>query len=239
MKLILACALLVIAPVIFAAPHPGIGQNGEHSSFSIDAITLVKQIGNEQFCSGALISDRMVLTALHCVLSIGMRKPHPAESLQVGFGPSVHSAKTKWLNIQEIRIANGTFVANVAALSGKDFAILVLAESVNLEPILIAEHPFLENSRLLVAGFGEDRFGFVGMRHTTHIRRTTYEGRKFAFVGGGCKGDSGGPILNHDGKLVGILSYGISRHCTPNVVRFAEPLATFKRFISFQNQELS
>ena len=203
---------------------------------NLDGVVIVQRRGQEDFCSGALVSDRLVLTALHCVRNVGDTGEHGASSFQVGFGTSTYDEETRWVDVREVLVSDESYAQSVEDLRGSDFALLVLETPVDRTPFpMPVQMPLPEkDAELVIVGFGEDRYGYVGKKHTTRVTVMEQTENGFAFVGGACRGDSGGPILDRNGRLVGLISLGTTKHCIPERTRFGQPLAAFTDFITDQ-----
>jgi hypothetical protein len=73
-------------------------------------------------------------------------------------------------------------------------------------------------------GFGEDRYGRLGLRHATRVTITRQGARTLTFAGAGCRGDSGGALVDDSGTLVALVSLGTRRHCTKQGLRYGQRL---------------
>lgn len=198
-----------------------------------NGVVIVARQGETDFCSGTVLSDTMVLTALHCVQDIGTDAPRPAAAFRVGFGAATFDKNVRWIGVGEVRTRGVTRLGKVEDLQGIDVAVLMLQTPFAGERFSLPEQtpPPQVGSKLTIVGFGEDRYGLVGRRHATTVTVTGHTPDGFTFVGGACRGDSGGPILDGKGRLIGVVSIGTSRHCTPNFTRIGQPLAPFADFI--------
>src|SRR5688572_17730342 len=58
------------------------------------AVVVVTSFGGLALCSGTLITDRVVLTAKHCVQAPGATRPYAASVMSIGVGDSVRNARS-------------------------------------------------------------------------------------------------------------------------------------------------
>jgi len=200
------------------------------------AVVIVEREGRSDFCSGTVLSGTLVLTALHCVQEIGADRPADPASISLGIGAAIDDPRLSRVAVAEIRVPDPALIGSAAELQGNDIAVLVPARPLAMPGYGLPGQPPLPapGDGLTLVGFGEDRFGRVGRRHATEVQVTGRTDTGFAYTGGGCLGDSGGPLLDGEGRPVAIASLGTSRHCEPHLTRYAEPLAPFADFLSDQ-----
>ncbi|AKF07723.1 S1 family peptidase [Sandaracinus amylolyticus] len=163
-------------------------------------------------CTGTLITDRVVLTAKHCVQQQSAMSPAPPSFFSVGVGD--RAGATTNHRVQQVVTTPGRFFIG----DGTDIALLILREPVEgVEPITVRrEVPTdLVGSTVTAIGFGTTREREVGIKYRTtatieNVTATVLEARDTI-----CQGDSGGPIiLEGDGtrprQIVGVASYGLA-----------------------------
>ncbi|HLV65277.1 MAG TPA: S1 family peptidase [Polyangiaceae bacterium] len=184
-------------------------------------------------CTATLIAPNLVLTARHCV-----SPTNEEETVVCGdspFGEPVHpdnlyvsndtipTATTKWIRGAAVRVPD-----NGNDTCGFDVALVILAENVSPEiaepAIPRIDRPVTRGEPYIAVGYGVDETGVSPGRQVltglevacnpgscgSGVRVTEFRGDR-----GVCVGDSGGPALDQDGKVVGVVSRGGENCTTP------------------------
>jgi trypsin len=211
--------------LLLSAPAYGIVGGGVPTAEGIgrSVVTIVGSRGN--FCTGALIAPKLVLTVAHCVQPGAVYK-----IVEYGNGrpPQLHEVKAV--------AAHPAFSmqAIMAHRASADVALLQLeAQPKDTNPTILSvpQLPILAGSRFTIAGVGvavrgEGKTGGIvrvaglvatGRPGALQIRLVDPEGQGTRAGLGACTGDSGGPVFeDRQGGtvLVGVISWSTGSNNT-------------------------
>ena len=160
-------------------------------------------------CTGSLISDSLVLTAKHCVMS-DQGYEFPVSGFVVGIGSNVY-ALTQQYWVSRVYHTEGNTIEN------RDLAVLVLSSPVlGVQPYSIVTDLQSVNltvgqTPIVLIGFGLDQCGQQGDSGTKHRTTDTYAGwysdNDIMTQGNGANsGDSGGPMFTQDMRIIAVMS---------------------------------
>ena len=193
-----------IATASPGGPAPVIGGTMAHNDAAVVALAMK---GGTVYCSGTLVSPRVVVTAAHCVHGVD-----PPAHVYFGTDPG----------------ADGLFVPVSMAIAHPDYGpkghladigLVILARPVTIRPIPLPDrdlaHPALTGTIRLL-GFGDtapaDPEEVVGVKFGREVTLGGVESYFLRYGVGACTGDSGGPTLARDPdgteRLVGVISRG-------------------------------
>ena len=192
------------------------GRSGErsevvHFGLAEDDDYVVRVVAAGVTCSGTLIDGDRVLTAHHCV----SQRSGPGEFVARDQEPDAIRVELGGDYFPWGEVGVRAIVAppcGYAAGEG-DIAILVLERRLVGVPTLAPELDRAPNVGEPVdpAGFGRCALSADGIKRQTRRggRIQTVRGSRYRLEASICPGDSGGPALDHAGKLVGVISASV------------------------------
>jgi hypothetical protein len=201
-----------------------IGGRSEAALSSVLALTLVSD--PYSLCSAVLIAPNLVLTARHCVAA----SPELVDCASSEFGPSksgsdvivaadaLLDSSTPWYRSAEVRTPSDP------AVCGQDIALVRLSGRIPgsiAKPLIPRiDVPPRAGELYSVVGYGITAPGDVGSAGVRRIRddvQVLCRGfgcsggvlpAEFALAQGTCSGDSGGPAIDEQGRVVGVTARG-------------------------------
>ena len=186
----------------------------------------------ENFCTGTLIADDVVLSAGHCAIDIKTGELRPISGMTFGFGKDMWNPTQK-IAVKQIiphpdfysnaRYNDGTFAKN-------DVALFILQEEASIHLPTVKPIPMnkssladLKGKAVQNVGYGATEENYYNTRRFWTIEEVTdVTSYDFTVNGKGkssvCMGDSGGPSLYAIGDqiyVIGTVSWG-SSSCVDN-----------------------
>jgi hypothetical protein len=227
-RAVAALALAVGAPGgALAAGGPGRDPQG----LARAAVAYLRVAGSRELCSATLVAPRALLTARHCVQRAGAEAPREPAELHLGFGDDAFGGEPEPLVVEQVLLPAGARYQQPEDLLGSDLAVLVLREPSRRAPVVRAPRRDGQLRAATLIGFGEDRYGRLGRRHATRVTITGRGARTLTFAGAGCRGDSGGALVDDSGALVALVSLGTRRHCHEHALRYGQRLDALPGFV--------
>ena len=213
--------LLIRFILLVACLNIGIQSTYAGSDFDSNAIVVIKVSGKKDFCTGVVVGANDVLTATHCIYELGAQTYYPPNTINIGIGDNITEDDIQWFAVTKISYKPSAAITNVNDFLGNDIVRLTTPGSLPVTPVAIASGTD-SNTALTAWGFGEDEWGYYGLKKSRPLENSTFDDKMIAFTSGACRGDSGGPILNASNHLVGIISVSEVRHCVESGNRFAQ-----------------
>lgn len=204
---------------------------GTPSTAAQDATVLITNDGS--VCSGSAIAPNLVMTARHCVSELTGNDPcHAGFSSNANPANLLISVGVRANGDRPQPVARGARLLGPSDpdICGNDIAFIVLDRDLSVPTVKVRFTKPVVGETVTAVGYGEDgtthnltpvRFQRTGMKVLalgpstfTFTRRSgqavpvEVPAGELATTEGSCHGDSGGPLLDGQGQVVGVVSRG-------------------------------
>ncbi|MFK4148379.1 S1 family peptidase [Streptomyces sp. NPDC004065] len=187
------------------AVTPATAVSGPQAPDTVSAATARLDIGGQRGCSATLVAPQWLLTAASCFTDA------PGGTLTAG-APKLKTTATVGGSAQQ--------VVNLVPRSDRDVVLAQLTKPVNgVTPLPVTGSAPAAGEEVQAAGFGRTRTEWVpGEVHAAAftVQNTATTSLDIAGKSDGaavCKGDTGGPVLNTAGAVVGVSSLSWQGGC--------------------------
>ncbi|MFF3091578.1 trypsin-like serine protease [Streptomyces nojiriensis] len=200
MTCLLVTATAVAASLIAVGSAQAVtGPEATPGQYAYAAKLSIGDEANSRACSATLVNARWVLTAAACLAA------KPGDAIAAGRPALATTATFAGGQTRQV-------VEVSASAADRDLVLARLAAPVtDIAPVQRATTAPATGADLTATGFGRTKTEWVpGKLHTGTFTANTTDATTLAITGKGtdvlCKGDTGGPLLNAAGELVGINS---------------------------------
>ena len=194
--------------------------------------------GGSGGCTGSLIAENVVLTARHCIAQLGnadrgvrcnqttAEAAYRPSQVYITLEQRLTQSPSDYITVEEIVTPTERLLCNT------DIALLKQSRRIRTSemPLLVprVDQGVRENEQFTIIGYGgtDDGGNGAGQRRIrNNISVTCSEGRcpryaardrEWGGGGGVCKGDSGGPAIDEQGRVIGVASRG-GQNCSSSI----------------------
>ncbi|MER8199720.1 trypsin-like serine protease [Streptomyces microflavus] len=194
-------AISAVTTALLSAATPALAVAGPEATAGQHPYTVKLNLGDEansRSCSATLIDASWLLTAASCFAATP--------------GGTVTAGRPNLQTIATLSDGKAVEVTDVVPHADRDLALARLgAPATGMSPAARATAAPATGEDLTAAGFGRTKTEWVpGKLHTGTFTVNTNDAATLSVTGKGtdaiCKGDTGGPLLNEAGQLVGVNS---------------------------------
>ncbi len=184
------------------------------------ATLLVVDTTLQSRCTGALIAPCVVLTAKHCVQLPGAPAPSAPEQFRIFVTDDLNAVSADdALLVQQVETTPGVYdlengITPVGEVIGRDVAVLTLQQSLGIAFYDLSRESVFDqlNHDAIAVGFGQtpDNAGNT-LKQQRLTTVTNADAGVLTTPASSCLGDSGGPLIDREGKVFAVSSFAQSQ----------------------------
>ncbi|MBI2897161.1 MAG: trypsin-like serine protease [Deltaproteobacteria bacterium] len=214
---LVACTASDPAPVPPAWRESAINGGAAENGYPATVLLINQSWFDSGLCSGSLIAPRVVVSAKHCFDGRGNQDPRDLADWEVLTGP-IGQSPNGVFGVSEVLTTPGDDINNF------DIEVVILDSEAGIEPYEIRRDfgGMRTGDAVTLIGYGENPSGGLGRKYSGEASIAAFGPIDEALIGdnelvtmgaAACGGDSGGTVLDSQGRYVGVIVRGAAQNC--------------------------